>query len=240
MFKLLVTEEFLFAIVYSMTDDVVPKHPSGINPAIVAKVFPRRGRLHAFTSLNPVKTALVVIDLDTGTVTRVGDEIRSLVPAVNALATQLRQKDGVVAWVKTPIQKTTDNFKAVYGPELSKMYEQEGAEDGIANELWHELDVKPEDITATKSGHSAFFPNKSNLHEQLQNKDINTLLIVGAVTNVCCEASARDAVELGYKVTMVSDALWGHGNGLHEATLTTFFRNYGDVRPSSEVIRLLA
>src|SRR5690606_23527631 len=153
---------------------------------------------------------------------------------------KLRQKGGIVAWVKTPIQKATDNFRAVYGPELSEMYEQEGAKNGVASEIWHELDVEPKDIAATKSGHSAFFPNKSNLHEQLQDKGINTLLIVGAVTNVCCEASARDAAELGYKVTMVSDALWGHGNGLHEATLATFFRNYGDVRPSGEVMKLLA
>lgn len=223
-----------------MTDGTAPKHPSGINPKIVDKVFSRRGRLHAFTALNPLKTALVVVDLDTGTVTRVGDEIRSFIPEINAIATQLRRRGGVVAWIKTPIQKATDNFKAIYGPELAKMYEQEGARSGVANELWHELDTMPKDIIATKSGHSAFFPNKSDLHERLQNCNIDTLLIVGAVTNVCCEASARDAAELGYKVTMISDALWGHGNGLHEATLATFFRNYGDVRPTREIMQLLA
>jgi len=57
------------------------------------------------------------------------------------------------------------------------------------------------------------------LHQQLQARGITTLLIVGAVTNVCCEASARDAAELQYKVTMISDALIGHSFGLHEATL---------------------
>ena len=38
---------------------------------------------------------------------------------------------------------------------------------------------------------------------------------------------------------MVSDALAGHAHGLHEATLATFYRIFGDVRPSVEVTRLL-
>ena len=38
---------------------------------------------------------------------------------------------------------------------------------------------------------------------------------------------------------MISDALSGHAHGLHEATLATFYRIFGDVRPSEEVIRLL-
>jgi nicotinamidase-related amidase len=59
------------------------------------------------------------------------------------------------------------------------------------------------------------------------------------VTNICCESSARDAAELEYKVILISDALSGHAHGLHEATLATFYRTFGDVRPSEEVIRLL-
>jgi nicotinamidase-related amidase len=65
------------------------------------------------------------------------------------------------------------------------------------------------------------------------------VLIAGAVTNICCESSGRDAAELDYKVIMVSDALSGHAHGLHEATLATFYRIFGDVRPSAEIIELL-
>ena len=41
------------------------------------------------------------------------------------------------------------------------------------------------------------------------------------------------------KVVMISDTLSGQAHGLHEATLATFYRMFGDVRPSEEVIRLL-
>jgi len=50
----------------------------------------------------------------------------------------------------------------------------------------------------------------------------------------------RDAIELGYKVIIISDALAGHAHGLHEATLATFYRIFGDVRPSSEIMELLS
>jgi nicotinamidase-related amidase len=76
------------------------------------------------------------------------------------------------------------------------------------------------------------------LKEQLDARAIDTVLIAGAVTNICCESSARDAAELEYKVIMVADALSGHAHGLHEATLSTFYRIFGDVRPSDEVIGL--
>jgi hypothetical protein len=44
------------------------QHPSGIPEKIVKKVVARRGRLHAFETINPTATALVVIDLDEATV----------------------------------------------------------------------------------------------------------------------------------------------------------------------------
>jgi nicotinamidase-related amidase len=68
---------------------------------------------------------------------------------------------------------------------------------------------------------------------------VDRILIAGTVTNICCESSARDAVELDYKVIMISDALSGQAHGLLEATLATVYRTFGDVRPSEDVIRLL-
>jgi hypothetical protein len=105
----------------------IPKHPSGINQTIVTKVFTRRGRLHAFPTLDPTKTVLAVIDLDTGTVTRVGNEIREFVPTINDLAKTLRKHGGTVAWVTTPIRQATNNFRAIYGQKLTETYEAEGA-----------------------------------------------------------------------------------------------------------------
>lgn len=215
----------------------IPPHPSGIKPSVVEKVLARRGRLHAFPTLDPGRTALVVVDLDTGTVSRV-EAIRAFLPRVTRLARSLRDRGGTVVWVTTPAGQASRNFRAVYGDEMARMHEQEAAE-GTSSELWGELEPAPDDVFASKRGSSAFFPGKCDLHERLRERDVRSVLIVGAVTNVCCESSARDAAELDYEVTMVSDCLWGHKDGQHEATLATFFRNYGDVRPSAQLIELM-
>jgi ureidoacrylate peracid hydrolase len=214
------------------------EHPSGIPDAIVRKVMARRGRLHAFESLEPRRTALVCIDLDTATV-GVNEECRRVVPRVNELAAAVRRAGGVVAWVMSHMPVMPKHFAAILGVELATKYFNDGQRNGAGTTLWHEIQTSTQDLVAVKSGASAFFPGKCNLKQQLDPLGIDTVLIGGAVTNICCESSARDAAELDYKVIMVSDALSGHAHGLHEATLATFYRIFGDVRPSAEIIELL-
>jgi len=214
------------------------QHPSGIPEAIVRKVMARRGRLHAFERIDPRRTALVVIDLDTATVGS-NDECRGVVPRVNELAAAVRRSGGVVAWVLSHMAVMPKHFAAILGVELATKYFNDGQPDGNGTTLWHELQTSPKDVVAIKSGASAFFPGKCDLKEQLDPLGIDTVLIAGAVTNICCESSARDAAELEYKAIMVSDALSGHAHGLHEATLATFYRIFGDVRPSTDIIDLL-
>jgi nicotinamidase-related amidase len=217
------------------------KHPSGIPQAIVDKMVARRGRLHAYSVVDSEKTALVVVDLDRGTVRRMREEgdVSDMLGRINDLAKTVREMGGVVAWVTTETMRAGHSFRAILGEKSAQMYESESAS-GEAVRLASELDVQNGDIRAIKQGYSAFFPGKSDLHEQLQKYGVDTVLIAGTVTDVCCESSARDAYELDYKVIMVSDALQGRGCGLHEAALAVIFRNFGDVRPAEEVLQLLA
>jgi nicotinamidase-related amidase len=222
-----------------MTPESTIKHPSGIPEKIVRKVMARRGRLHAFDSIEPDRTALVIIDLDTATVGS-NEECQRLVPRVNELAAAARAAGGVVAWVMSRMPAMPKHFASILGVELARKYFNDGQPNGAGTTLWQGLHRNERDLIAVKSGASAFFPGKCNLKEQLDPLGIDTLLIAGAVTNICCESSARDAVELDYKVIMVSDALSGHAHGLHEATLATFYRIFGDVRPSAEILELLS
>jgi nicotinamidase-related amidase len=215
------------------------EHPSGIPEKIVKKVVARRGRLHAFETIEPAKTALVVIDLDLATV-KGDDACQRIVLAVNTLATAVRKGGGAVAWVLSRMAVMPKYFAAILGPDLATRYFNDGKPGGAGTKLWPELDARDADLRAWKSGASAFFPGKCDLKEQLDKLSIDTLLIAGAVTNICCESSARDAAELEYKVILVSDALAGHAHGLHEATLASFYRIFGDVRPSGEIEAMLS
>ena len=64
------------------------------------------------------------------------------------------------------------------------------------------------------------------------------MLIAGAVTQVCCEASARDAYSCGFRAMMLADANIGPDPG-HRAALAAVFRNFGDVRTTDEAVGLL-
>jgi ureidoacrylate peracid hydrolase len=214
-------------------------HPSGINERIVAKVVARRGRLHAYESIAPTATALVVIDMMRASI-ELDDNCRSLVPTINALAGGLRDAGGLVAWVTVAQGGAVNpNMAAMVGADRAKMFHEMVHADDPRSGLWHELDARAGDIHVAKRGASAFFPGKCDLADRLREKSVDTVLIAGTVTNVCCESSARDAVELGYRVVMVSDALAGHSFGLHEASLATFYRIFGDVRPASEILELI-
>jgi len=214
------------------------QHPSGIPQKIVDKVVARRGRLHAFETIEPRTTALVVIDLDEATVHNDTTAVR-MIPAVNALARAVRDSGGVVAWVLSSMKVMPKHFAAILGVELATRYFTDGHGNGPGTRLCEDLQPDEADVFAVKSGASAFFPGKCNLKEQLDSRKIDTVLIAGTVTNICCESSARDAAELEYKVILISDALAGHAHGLHEATLATFYRIFGDVRPGSEIVELL-
>ena len=217
----------------------VPHHPSGLNEKVVAKVVARRGRLHAHERLEPAKTALVVIDLTRGAFA-LENGCHTIVPPINAMAGALRRAGGHVAWVTPAAAATVDaHLVAIAGAERARMFHDMTRIDDPRSHLWPELDVHETDIRVTKRGFSAFFPGKCDLPELLQAQGVDTVLIAGTVTNVCCESAARDAVELGYRVVMVSDALAGHAHGLSEASLTTIFRIFGDVRSASEVFALV-
>jgi ureidoacrylate peracid hydrolase len=73
----------------------------------------------------------------------------------------------------------------------------------------------------------------------LRNYGIDTLLIAGTKTNICCESTARDAMMLDFKVVMVSDCCAALSDDEHLATLETFIQQFGDVMTGGEVLKAL-
>ena len=111
--------------------------------------------------------------------------------------------------------------------------------DGEGYAYWHLNDIRPEDAQITKTRYSAFIQGASSLEQCLRDRGIDTLLITGTATNVCCESSARDAMMLNFKVVMVSDALATHSDEEHNATLSTFYGQFGDVQTTDQALQSL-
>ena len=203
-----------------------------------------RGSFHAIGDLDPARTALLVIDMQNFFVEQ-GQALevpaaRGLKANINRLAAAVRDTGGTVVWVRMTLnQADLDNwpmFTRFNGPRETFAPVIEGA---YGHQLWRELDVHDTDLIVNKRRFSAFIQGSSDLHEQLQQRGIDTLLIVGTLTNVCCESTARDAMMLNYRVLMVADANATLSEEAHRAALSSIIFVFGDVQNTDDVIKLL-
>jgi nicotinamidase-related amidase len=199
----------------------------------------RRGRRHAFETLTPARTALVVIDMVPFFVAE-SAYCRGIVPNINAIAGHLRKAGGLVAWVLPGSQQRHPELaREFYGPKIAELYRLSGGNGPLPDRLWPALAREDGDLLVEKPGPSAFLPGYSPLPDLLRTRGIDTVLITGTVTNVCCESSARDASATGFRVVMVADANAARRDQDHNATLHTIYRSFGDVRPTSELLDLI-
>jgi nicotinamidase-related amidase len=198
----------------------------------------RRGQPHAFETLVPSRTALVVVDMVPFFVAE-SAYCRGIVSNINALAEGLRRHGGVVAWVVPGYREPTSRDRAFLGVEVAERYARSGGSGAPVDRIWPGLVAEPDDVAVAKTAHSAFFPGRCDLPQLLDGRGIDTVVITGTLTNVCVEASVRDASTLGYRVILVADASAAMRDRDHNAALHVVYRSYGDVRSTSEVIGLV-
>ena len=215
---------------------------------IVERVEARQGRLHPYDRFDAAHTAFVVIDLQNYFMAPgyQGEcaAARSTVPAVNRLAAELRAAGGSVVWVQTAADGA-DTFWShhhahMLRPERSarRLKELNSASPGFA--LYPELAAEAADLRIVKRCYSALVPGSSDLASVLQQRGIDTVLIGGTVTNVCCESTARDAMMMDFKTIMVEDALSAVTEHEHLNSLHNWILYFGDVLGAEEVAARLS
>jgi len=212
------------------------------------RVTARQGRLHTYSKFDPKRTAFVVIDLQYY-FTQPGYQSecsasRATFPVINRLAQKLRSAGGQVVWIQT----CSDNADVFWSrfqsdmltPERSARRLADLASDSEGFALAPGLDVSGDDLLLKKRFYSAFIQGSSDLHEILQSKAIETILIGGTATNVCCESTARDAMMLNYATIMVADALSAVTEAEHVQALQGWMLYFGDVLTADQVIDRLS
>jgi nicotinamidase-related amidase len=75
--------------------------------------------------------------------------------------------------------------------------------DAAPAQLDDELDVRDGDIILDKPRFGAF--TRTSLEQALRSRGIDTVIIGGVATNVCCETTAREAMQHEFKVFFLSD-----------------------------------
>ena len=224
-------------------------HKVAIPQTVIDRVTARRGREHVYDDLDPACTALIVVDMQNafmlpGVAFAEVKAAPEIVPNINTIAGALRQAGGTVVWIVTTYDKDIDSEWSTYY-RLST--QANGAKRSAAltkgskgHAIWSDLDVKDGDPVVEKRRFSAFIQGSSDLDKVLKARGIDTVLITGTVTGVCCESTARDAMMLNYKVVMVTDGNAAYSDEDHNRALTGFYSSFGDIMSTERLVGVIA
>jgi ureidoacrylate peracid hydrolase len=223
-------------------------HEAAIYPSVIERIEQRRGGMRVFDRLNSKRTAHIVVDLQNGfmapgAVAEIG-EAREIVPAVNRISTAVREAGGLVVYIQNTfddeaIRTWSTYFDHFCSPTRRQRMIEAFTPGAEGHALWAGLDVRPEDLKVWKRRFGAFAPGASDLHANLQARGVDTLIITGTASQVCCESTARDAMMLNYKVFFVADGNATFTDEEHNATLSAMAYTFCDVIGSDALIKLI-
>lgn len=160
-------------------------------------------------------------------------------PAINRLAASLRAAGGAVFWVQNASDERSREECSVLEEQASparRAARIRSVSPGTkGHEFWPDPDIREEDPIVAKFHYNAFIAGASDIEARLRARGLDTVLIAGMLTNVCCESSARDAMMLNFRTIMVSDANAAMTDAEHNASLINFYLSFGDVLTVAEV-----
>jgi ureidoacrylate peracid hydrolase len=212
----------------------------------VAEQIEKRGDAHPWKRIPAERTAFVVIDMQNYFVESPAEAApsaaASAVPSINRMARALRDKGGKVIWIQNTTAGTSESWSVrheLLSPERA-LYRLKAMEpDSEGFKLWPTLEALPEDVIIIKKLYSAFAPNSSPLPAYLRDEGIDFVLIGGTYTDCCSLVSAQDAMMANFRTIMVSDCNGGSSAEMHAAALNIFYKFFGDVLSTDEVISRL-
>ncbi len=182
----------------------------------------------ALTTLDP-KTALIIVDLQKGVAAAPAiHPIADIVARSRALAEACRRHDlpVVIVNVTGAAPGRTEQSRpggAAFPPNFA--------------EILPELGQQPEDILVTKRSWGAFA--NTGLEERLKSLGVTQVIVTGVATSAGVEATARQAYEAGFNVTLATDAMTDRRAEAHEYSVTRVFPRLGETGTTAEILDLV-
>jgi nicotinamidase-related amidase len=185
-------------------------------------------------SLDPRKTALVIIDLQKGIVgtPTAPYPAGEVVHRSSHLANHFRKKGAPVVYIRVdmsdflnlPVDQPSRSPDAPPPPPS-------------ASELASEAGFQPGDLLITKRHWGAFAG--TNLEQELRKRGIDTVVLTGISTNIGVESTARQGTGLGFAFVIIEDACAARSAEEHRWSFEKIFPRLGKVRKTDEVIPAL-
>lgn len=199
--------------------------------------------------IDPRHAALLIVDVQNYTARREGGEYRGLTePEIeerfgyllrtfaattlpNLQRLQAVCRNGRIEVLYTVIESLTrDGRDRGLDYKISGLHAPKGSWDAQVLEA-----IRPgeDEIVIPKTSSSPFI--STNIDYVLRNLGVRSLIIAGLLTDQCIDSAARDACDLGYLVTIATDACATHTRERHEWALRNN-RGYARQRTTAELV----
>ena len=174
------------------------------------------------TTLDP-KTALVVVDLQQSVVS---------LPTVHSM-------DDVVKHVRALTEAFRGHGLPVVLVNVDGVAPGRTEREFLAGwtDLIPELNQPPKDRVVTRHTPGAF--TNADLEAHLRSLGVMQVVIVGVATSNGVEVTARQIYELGFKVTLATDAMTDLHADAHTYSITRIFPKIGETGTTQEIIDVL-
>jgi nicotinamidase-related amidase len=180
------------------------------------------------TTLDP-NTALIVIDLQKGIVNgNFIHPIGEIIDRTRALLDVFRAKNLPVVLVNVAGRAPG---RTEQGPRASQAFAEGWAD------LLPQLDRQSGDLAVTKRSWGAFAT--TDIEAQLKSRGVTQVVVAGVATSFGVEATARQAYEQGFNVTLALDAMTDMREEAHEYSIQNVFPRIGETGSTQEIIALL-
>jgi ureidoacrylate peracid hydrolase len=193
--------------------------------------------------VDPRHSALVVVDVqndfchEDGGLARAGNDmglVQEMVPRL-AGTVEAARAAGVPLFFLRIIQSDRTNSDAW------EALEGDGGNRLVVDGTWgaeYYGPIRPGEgeVEIIKHRHSGF--NFTPLDSMLRSLSIRTVVIGGVASNVCVEATARDAADHDYYVVLLSDGSAAVRKELHDATVYTVENYLGSTSSCDQVARI--
>ncbi|MBV9152295.1 MAG: cysteine hydrolase [Alphaproteobacteria bacterium] len=199
--------------------------------------------------IDPHDAALLIIDVQNYTARRDGGEYRGFadrdieqrfgfffrtldqITLPNLQRLQAACRNGRIEVLYTVIESLTEDGRdRSLDYKISGLHVPKGAWDA---KILDAIAPAGDEIVIPKTSSSPFI--STNIDYVLRNLGVRSLIIAGILTDQCIDSAARDACDLGYLVTIATDACATHSRERHEWSLRNN-RGYARQRTTAELV----
>ena len=174
------------------------------------------------------KTALIVVDLQKGIVN---------LPSIHPISGVIERSCALIdAFRQHGLPVVLVNVAGVAPGRTEQPRRHATLPEGFTD-LLPELNKQPGDIMVTKQTWGAF--PSTDLESQLKAKGVTQVVLAGVATGTGVEATARQAYELGFNVTLAIDAMTDTRTEAHDYSIENVFPRLGETGTTQDILRLL-